>query len=161
MRVFKEEQRFTQTWLLIMLMAIVVFPTIKILQSFINKQVGLFYFLGIVSLIIAPCALILIFKLKTRIDENGIHYQFFPFHLKIKTILWKDIKLAKTRKYKPISEFGGWGLKGGHVFGKRSGIAINVKGNIGIQLVLKNNKKILIGTQKRVDANSVISRYFG
>lgn len=161
MRVFKEEQRFTQTWLLIMLLVVTVFPTIIIVQNLINKQISLFYFLGILSLIIAPCALILIFKLNTRIDENGIHYQFFPIHLKVKTILWKDIKLAKTRKYRPISEYGGWGLKGGNVFGKKSGIAINVKGNIGIQLVLKNGKKILIGTQKREDAISVIARYFG
>ena len=27
-------------------------------------------------------------KLKTRIDEYGIHYQFFPFHRSTKTISW-------------------------------------------------------------------------
>ena len=103
--------------------------------------------------------MIFFFKLKTSIDDIGIHYQFFPFHLKMKTVFWKHIKEAKTRKYDAISEFGGWGLKGGRFWYKKNGIAINVKGNIVIQLKLANNKRILIGTQKQYDADSIIKRY--
>ena len=76
----------------------------------------------------------------TRIDEKGIHYRFFPFHRKEKIILWTEIQIAQVRKYDAISEYGGWGLKGG--FGKKYGTAINTKGNIGIQLVLTNSKKL-------------------
>ncbi|MEP5340323.1 MAG: hypothetical protein ABJL44_05595 [Algibacter sp.] len=77
----------------------------------------------------------------------------------MKTILWDEIKHAKTRTYNPLTEYGGWGLKSGDFWGKKRGTAINVKGNIGIQLILNTNKKVLIGTQKQADANSVIAKY--
>jgi len=48
-----------------------------------------------------------------------------------------------AREYKPIREYGGWGIR--YVIG---GIAYNVYGNKGVQLILKNKKKVLVGTQK-------------
>ncbi|PWG05518.1 hypothetical protein DIS07_08650 [Polaribacter aquimarinus] len=88
-----------------------------------------------------------------------MHYQFFPFHFSFKTISWKEIKNAHVRNYDPIGEYGGWGLKGGFPFNKKKGKAINVKGDIGIQLELQNNKKILIGTQKEIEAKQVLKTY--
>jgi len=158
MRIFKEEQRFNQAWLIILISIIAIFTSINLTKSFINDKIDFLSYLGILSLILISCGLIFIFKLKTRIDEIGIHYQFSPIHLKFKTILWKDIKHAKTRTYNAVLEYGGWGIKGRGVFNKK-GTAINVKGNIGIQLTLTNNKKILIGTQKKADADSIIMRY--
>ena len=73
-------------------------------------------------------------KLKTRIDEYGIHYQFIPFHRSTKTIAWNEINNIYVRDYDPIGEYGGWGLKAG--WGKKRGKAINVAGSIGIQLEL-------------------------
>ncbi|ALJ06742.1 hypothetical protein APS56_05200 [Pseudalgibacter alginicilyticus] len=77
----------------------------------------------------------------------------------MRTIPWKDIKYAQTRTYNALLEYGGWGLKNGGFFAKK-GKAINIKGNIGIQLILIDNKKLLIGTQKKLDADNVIGRYF-
>ncbi|MDO5981689.1 hypothetical protein [Flavivirga spongiicola] len=80
----------------------------------------------------------------------------------MKTIFWKNIKLAETRKYDALSEYGGWVLKGGLLLWKkknRMAINVNVKGNIGIQVTLSNHKKILIGTQKRFEADNVIAKY--
>ena len=58
-----------------------------------------------------------------------------------------------------LLEYGGWGLKGGLLWKKSKGIAINVSGNIGIQLELKNGKKLLIGTQKLQEAKQVLDTY--
>lgn len=99
--------------------------------------------------------LILSFKLKTKINEVGIHYRFLPIHRNFKVIRWDEMESCEVRTYNAISEYGGWGFKGG--FGK--GTAFNVKGNIGIQVELKNGKKILIGTQKENDAKAIIKRY--
>jgi hypothetical protein len=88
--------------------------------------------------------LLLLIQLKTTVDEEGVHYQFIPFHFKQKTILWQDIKSAEVRKYAPLKEYGGWGIKGYSNKNK----AYNVKGNLGLQVVLKNGNKILFGTQK-------------
>ncbi|MGK0329715.1 MAG: hypothetical protein ACJAXF_003214, partial [Polaribacter sp.] len=63
------------------------------------------------------------------------------------------------RTYLPISEFGGWGLRGGFFFNKGKEKAVNISGNIGIQLILKSGKKLLIGTQKESEAKSVLETY--
>ncbi|ARV16965.1 hypothetical protein BTO07_16995 [Polaribacter sp. SA4-12] len=77
----------------------------------------------------------------------------------MKLIPWNEIYKAGIRTYLPISEFGGWGLKGGFFFNKGREKAINVSGNIGIQLILKNGEKLLIGTQKKEEAISVLNTY--
>jgi hypothetical protein len=160
MRIFKEEQRFTQMWLIILLIISSIVPIALITNTFIksNKMDIIEYFITIL-IILSATGLIFIFKLITRIDRTGIHYQFFPFHFKMKTILWDEIKHAETRTYDALTEYGGWGLKSGNFLNKKRGTAINVKGNIGIQLILNTNKKVLIGTQKQADANSVIAKY--
>ncbi|MDD7885156.1 hypothetical protein [Flavivirga sp. 57AJ16] len=160
MRVFKEEQRFTQKWLIVLLSISSIFPIFIITKIFlVENSMNLLEYISIMGMILIAIGFIFIFKLKTRIDEIGIHYQFFPFHFKMKTIFWGNIKSAKTRKYNALSEYGGWGLKGSWLGKKNNGIAINIKGNIGIQLILVDEKKILIGTQKRFDADNVIARY--
>lgn len=159
MRVYKEEQRFTQIWLIVLLILSAIIPTTIITKLFINNQMNTSQFIIAISITLLGCGLIFLFKLKTRIDEQGIHYQFFPFHFKMKTIFWKEIKSVKTRTYNAMTEYGGWGLKGGFLWNKERGIAVNVKGNIGIQLILKNDKKILIGTQNRNDVDTVLSKY--
>lgn len=91
-------------------------------------------------------ALIFIFsKMKTKYDMMGIDISFYPFMLKPRHIPWSDVSQAYIRKYSPLGEFGGWGLRYG---GKKKGRAYNTRGNMGIQLIMQDGKKILIGTQK-------------
>ena len=159
MRIFKEEQRFTQPLIIVILTMsfLVVFGlTIKEYMTEGSKMrlVELLTALGGYLAFTLP---IFFFKLITRIDEKGIHYRFFPFHRKPRSILWSEIQTAYVRKYDAISEYGGWGFKGG--FRRKKGRAINTKGNIGIQLELKNSKKLLIGTQKETEAKKVLETY--
>jgi len=84
-------------------------------------------------------------RLVIEIDHGGISYNFHPFFKKTKRIPKESIKAHKVRKYKPIMEYGGWGIKKG-VRGK--GDAFNVHGNIGLQIVLKDGKGVLFGTQR-------------
>lgn len=161
MKVFKEEQRFTQLWLIILIIFSSLVP-IGVVVSEYQKDENAFsveMLLVIILVILVPIAIIFLFKLNTRIDEQGIHYQFFPFHFSDRKISWNEISKAYVRTYDPIGEFGGWGLKGGNLFNKSNGKAINVSGDIGIQLELKNGKKLLIGTQKEAEAKSVLQTY--
>jgi hypothetical protein len=50
-----------------------------------------------------------------------------------------------ARTYRPILEYGGWGIRYSP-FGK--GWAYNISGNQGVQLELMNGKRILIGSQR-------------
>lgn len=157
MKIFKEEQRFTQLWLIILLVISIFIPLIIILKD-VDKMEVSEIIISLSVIILAP-AIIFIFKLSTRIDEKGIHYKFFPFHIRYRVINWADIKTAYIRDYDPIIEYGGWGLKGGRLWNKSNGIAVNIKGDIGIQLELISGKKILIGTQLREQAHNTLINY--
>lgn len=86
---------------------------------------------------------------KTEIDSSNIKLTIKPFVNK--QISFSDLESWSVRTYKPIKEYGGWGIRFG-----RNGSAYNIRGNKGLQLVLKNGKKILIGTQKDSELNRVM-----
>lgn len=90
-------------------------------------------------------------KLITTIDEQGIKIGFFPHLMKVKSIAKENINRYEIRKYRPLIEYGGWGLhsrgKGGLIRRRKWGVAYNVKGNMGLQLYLNYGARILIGTQ--------------
>ena len=161
MKIFKEEQSFRQTWLIVVLIIASIVPVAMMIKKYLKADTTLSTqeFLITIGVILLSISLIFFFKLTTKIDEVGIHYQFFPLHFKVKTIPWNTISKAYVRTYYPISEFGGWGLRGGFFFNKGKEKAVNVSGDIGIQLIFKNGKKLLIGTQKKEEAKRVLETY--
>ena len=161
MKVFKEEQRFTQIWLIVVLIICTLIPITSIIQKYLRAKetITAKEFIATIVVIVVSIAVVFVFKVTTKIDEKGIHYQFFPFHFSMKLIPWNEISKAGIRTYFPISEFGGWGLKGGFFFNKGRGKAINVSGDVGIQLILKNGEKLLIGTQKKEEVKRVLETY--
>jgi hypothetical protein len=161
MKIFFEEQKFAQLWLHLVLIISFMIPlvmiTIELLQTNgenNDTQMNLFVLIGTFILIYS---IILSMKLKFRIDEKGIYYRFIPFHFSDRFLSWNEISKAYIRKYNAIYEYGGWGLR--MVFFRKKGRAINVSGNIGLQLELKNGKKILIGTQKEAEVKRVLETY--
>ena len=161
MKVFKEQQRFTQTWFIVVMVISVITPLVLMLHEFLkeNSKFTTTAFLTLISILIVTISPVFFFKLSTRIDAFGIHYKFFPFHLSYRTIRWSYIANAFVRNYDPIGEYGGWGLKGGAFWSTAKGKAINVAGDIGIQLELKDGKKLLIGTQKKKEAEIILEQY--
>jgi hypothetical protein len=96
--------------------------------------------------------LFLFTNLETRIDESGITIRFFPFQRRYYYVRWDEISEASVRTYKPIREYGGWGLR----YSIKHGKAYNVSGNKGLQLTLVSGKKFLIGTQKAEELQSFL-----
>jgi len=167
MATFTETQKFNQPWIWIGIAAIgltmtTVFEFGIYQQLFRGKPFGnnpmsdnglIISYLLIVLLI---TGLILLFRfacLSTEIDENGIDYRFFPFHLKHKKITWSEIEKMEVITYKPIRDYGGWGIRY-----NRTGKAYNVSGDKGLQLYLKNGKRILIGTQRDAELTDFLGK---
>jgi hypothetical protein len=163
MKIFNEEQRFTQLWLHILLIVSFIVPLILIVKEFIDgdgkDQGTLVNLVIVISSMVLVYGLIFSLKLITRIDETGIQLKFIPFRFKNRVIRWEEIEKAYVRNYDAIREFGGWGMKGGVLWRKKRGIAYNVHGDIGLQLELKNGKKILIGTQKQEEMKRLLQTY--
>ncbi len=168
MKIFKEIQRFNQWWLVVLELLVLLIVTYNFVEEFklietekSDKSIySITFSLFIVLLVIA---LIHSIKLKTRIDEMGVAYQFSPFHLKLKIIPWEDLSKCYVRKYSPITEYGGWGMRGilrkGFLNIRGKGKAFNIKGDVGIQLIFNDGGKLLIGTQQSDNANRVIQNY--
>lgn len=146
---FSESQRFKQWWAWVILISIEGLMIYALYQQvFRNKPFGtnptsdFGLIVGLASITLVLVAFWLI-RLKTSIDNEGIHVQFFPFHLKKRHYLWETIQSLEVRRYQAILEYGGWGIRG---FGRNR--ALNISGNMGLQIHFKNGKKLLIGTQK-------------
>ena len=137
MKVFKEEQRFTQIWIILLIGLSTIIPLIFMIKEYTseNSTMSAAEFFGVSAAFLLFLFFFFLLKLKTRIDEKGIQYQFFPLQFKPKVISWNEIEDVHIRKYNAISEYGGWGIKGGSLWNKSKGIAYNVSGNIGIQIL--------------------------
>ena len=148
---FREQQKMSQAWI----WAIVILTTGIWLWQFI-QQILLRIPFGtnpapdaviILTGIIPAGAVFLFFslKLETVVTRERISYRFLPFQRKPKYIGKEEILHCEVKKYSPIRDYGGWGIRTG--FGSK-GTAYNVKGNQGAYFVLRSGKKILIGTQE-------------
>ena len=136
--IFEENQKFTQWWLWVILLS---FPIIA-LGPFDENTVNIYHVL--IGLFIP--FLFYLFELRLKVNVEGLHYQFSPFHFKSHTIKLEDIESIKAMEYSPLKEYGGWGIKYGF-----KGKAYNVSGNKGVKIYLKNGMNIMFGSQKHND----------
>lgn len=150
-QLFSEKQYFRQVWVWIILLCMngyFIFALVKqalLKQPFGARPMSTEKLVVGVAIVFAVTLLFAFMRLETELKEDGVYYRFFPFQLKTKRIAWDRISRAFVRQYKPLLEYGGWGMRIG-IFGK--GQAFNVSGNKGLQLIYDNGKKFLIGTQK-------------
>ena len=155
---FHEKQRFTQWWIWVLLIGVNAVTIYGIIQQVIFKipygnNPSPDAVLLLVSLVpIGIAVLIYTLCLETQLTEASITIKFYPL-VRSKTIQLKEIQKVYVRQYAPIREFGGWGYRV-----SLNGTAYNVRGNKGLQLELKNGKKILIGTQRGTELQSIIEK---
>lgn len=159
--IFEEKQRFIQVWLWVIILGVSIMVIVKTpLQLIESAGNGPMSASSIVSLIfsfvciIGLNALFYFSLLKTKISSSGVEITFHPFINTPKIFKWEHIEKAFVRKYQPIWEYGGWGIR--H---RWNSIAYNTSGNKGLQLILKSGKKVLIGTQKPEELESYLKKY--
>jgi hypothetical protein len=145
--IFKEKQQFRQWWLWLILLVVVansIWITVREFSS--ASAFSIENTLIPLLLLLLPLGLfgfVFSIRLDTEIKNDGIYVRFFPVHKKFRFYPWSDIEQIYVRKYSPIGEYGGWGIRG---LGKNR--ALNISGDEGMQLILINGKKLLIGTRK-------------
>lgn len=147
---FKEKQGFTQVWLWAIVLGISALQWyILIVQVFFKIPVGnnpasnmLAVIIWVLAGIILPVFMYFC-KLTVSVDKCGVKFRYFLLQIKYREVKFEDILLYEIVKYKPLREYGGWGIRMG-----KYGIAYTVKGNRGIMFKLKNGKRILLGSQR-------------
>lgn len=152
---YREVQRFTQKWLWILLLltdlaVIGLFAHALYVQLILGQPWGNRPQSDTALLITAAVSILLMLgmtylfarlRLITEVRQDGLFVQFPP--LRAKEIAFSEISSCRARTYKPIREYGGWGIRYG-----RRGKAYNVSGNKGVQLEFHQGKALLIGSQR-------------
>lgn len=144
---FHEEQQMRQWWLWLLLLVPIgvsislvmnldlhANPELSETSSSSSGTFQFLFFLPIVGILL----LLYFMKMTTTIDSDRITIK----HLFVinKEFLWKDIASAEIITY----GFVGYGQR----YSSKHGAVYNMSGNKGLAIVLKNGKKVLIGTQK-------------
>lgn len=157
MKVFLEKQFIKPWWNLMFIFAIILIVVGTAYYATRNAEEDTALIVSAISILIAlPLVFALLYlRLETRIDELGILTYFKPFGFTKKFFSWDEISKCYVRKYEPVGEYGGWGLRG---VGRNSK-AYNVWGDVGIQINTKEGGKFLIGTQNPEDAKNTIEHY--
>lgn len=142
---FREEQRFTQWWLWVLFGGLTLAVAVVLLLDLRNTSsvtaLGVVVAVYVLALTFGTFSLLFWMRLTVEVRVDGIHVRFPPFVRRV--IFYDEIASYEPRTYRPIREFGGWGLRWG-----LGGQAYTVKGNRGVQLVFANGKRLLIGSQR-------------
>lgn len=78
-------------------------------------------------------------RLIISVGDEALQIQMTP--ILTRRIPYSEIDTAIARKYEPILEYGGWGVR--YRPGKR---AYSMRGNRGVELTLQDGQRIMLGT---------------
>jgi hypothetical protein len=90
-------------------------------------------------------------KLITEVRTDGLYISFYPLLFKRIQIPFDSIVRSEIITYHPLRDYGGWGIRYGP-----EGKALNVSGDRGVLLELKNGEKILIGSHQPEQLGSLL-----
>jgi hypothetical protein len=161
MTYFTERQHARQPWLLAIIAAMAAVGWWSLIQQVLRgKPVGNnpindwgVVVLWLLTGIGAPL-LLLWMHLETVVEPGGISVGLLPFTRR--KIAAEEIDRFYARTYKPLREYGGWGLRG-----RGNNRAYNMSGDQGLQLELTNGDRILIGTQRPHELEAAIAAMTG
>ncbi|MBT8234761.1 MAG: hypothetical protein KJO04_01085 [Bacteroidia bacterium] len=149
---FKEQQRFTQWWIwLILIVTAILTAYVFVQQLILDNPVGskpmpdawVIFFSFVYAFILL---FFWILELRTEIDNEEIRARLFPFFTH--KFFWDEIKTAEVIQYK----FLGYGLR----FSKTYGTVLNIVGNKGLLIELHSGAKFLIGTQDPYSLRAIV-----
>lgn len=161
--VFREVQRFRQVWIWAVVIAIAgLMWYAAVTQLLLRRPFGdnpmpdglLVVFWAIFGLGLP--ALFLFGGLVTEVRDDGIYIRYAPFHRRFRRIAFDELKGYDVRTYRPIVEYGGWGIRLGW-----KGKAYNVSGNHGVQLELADGTRLLVGSQRAQELGRAIEAQGG
>jgi hypothetical protein len=64
-----------------------------------------------------------------------------------------EIISAEARAYRPVRDYGGWGIRG---FGRRR--ALNARGNLGVLVTRQDGSTLMIGSQRPRELLEALAR---
>jgi len=146
---FQETQRVRQWWIWFMVLAAVAFAWWTFLSTLVGgvsqgtesvSDKSAWVIVILVGMLLP--VFLLAARMTTTVTPEGVTIIYFPLYRR--HIKSHEIKTCSACVYRPIRDFGGWGIR----WGFRRGMVYSVSGNQGVQLELAGGKKLLIGSQE-------------
>jgi hypothetical protein len=151
---FREEQRFTQAWvwILVGVAAIAAWALVgaDLFDSDSDDPVWAL-FVVVAAIGLAVPVLLLLTRLTVAVFDDRIDVRYRPFIARV--IELDSVVGAEAVTYRPIREYGGWGLKGW----SRRKVAYNVRGDRGVLLTLADGRTVLLGSQRADDLAAAVT----
>jgi len=156
---YREVQRLRQLWIYAVVLAVFAIWLWQAVQQLVMgvpfgtnpAPDAVVVLMGIIP--VGILALLLAMRLETVVDKSGIYFRMWPFHRKPMVIRPEDIVKWEVRQYRPIRDYGGWGIRYG--WGK-NGTAYSMSGKMGAIFDLKSGRRVLIGTRNPEELMSVL-----
>lgn len=145
---YREEQRMTQWWLWLL----IFFITATLWWSFVQQIVfgepfgnkpGPDWMVWLFTLLFGIGLPYLLYSIRliVTVTPDDVQITFTPVYRR--TIPLTDIVACRARRYKPLQEYGGWGIKGW----SKAKIAYNISGDQGVELDLTSGQQVMLGSQ--------------
>lgn len=154
---YREVQRFRQWYFYVPILIVTVLVWYQFIQQIMLKNpLGeqpvpdwVAWILGLVFGFGFPFFAVMA-RMITEVHPGVLRVRVYPFRWA--KILLSDITDAEPRRYSALREYGGWGIR----TSLKNGRAYNASGNQGIQLVMSDGRRVLIGTREPAQLMSAL-----
>lgn len=164
---FSETQKFRQLWLFALVGCVLGGSMAYLWWGWYHQVMGGVPFgnhpapNGLLTLVVCletlVCVLVggllLGMKLTVEADEEGLGIHFFP--IKKLWIPYTAMEKVQARDYRPLREFGGWGVKRSWDGNTRS---FTMEGNRGVEIFLRDGNRLFIGSQHSDELSGQMNR---
>lgn len=152
--VFEEEQRFTQWWLWALVIVSSGAALVAFVAGVVDSSDGVPWAIVPVTVVVGVGLPVLFgfARLRVEVHDDRVVLRYRPFTAR--TIRLADVMGVEAVTYRPVREYGGWGIKGW----SRRKVAYNVSGTRGARLTLADGRTVLIGSQRADELAAAIAR---
>lgn len=148
---FQETQHMRQPWLWAIIILVTGLTLGIAIWNAVNEDESLSGTLVLFAVGLAIPAFILFIRLQVTVTERAVLVSYRPFTRR--QISFDEIAGATPRTYRPVREYGGWGLRG-----TRKNRAYTVDGDQGVYLELRDGRTVLIGSRRPRELAAAINR---
>ena len=153
---FSEVQRFHQVWVIILVGFIAVLSWaffVRLLLSPADESSAVIVVIIFVIFGVVFPVWFLIMRLETEVRDFFLSYRMYPLQIRWRNVPASEIASAEAVTYRPILEYGGWGMRVGF-----RGRAYNVSGNRGVFIRRKSGSCFLLGSQRPDELAAAIEK---
>jgi hypothetical protein len=127
----------------ITLFSIIMILALILLTPQIVSTIGMGIIIVVAILVILLCELLplLVVGFFIEVNDQYLTIRMGTFRLQILRLELKNIQSVETVSFRPIRDFGGWGIRMGN-----NGLAYFMSGTEGVQITITNKQKYIIGS---------------